>query len=48
MANTKLLFESNVNIRLNSNDLKTLRDEANKMRVPLSTYCRTILTKHLE
>jgi len=44
----KQLFEANINIRLNDNDLNALRSEANKQRIPLSTYCRTILTKHLQ
>lgn len=39
---------SNINIRLNLEDMEVLRDEAKKLRVPVSTYCRTKLTQHIE
>lgn len=38
---------SNINIRLNLEDMKVLKEEARKLRVPVSTYCRTILTKDI-
>ena len=45
MAKSKLV--SNVNIRLNLEDMNVLRTEAEKLRVPVSTYCRTKLTQDL-
>ena len=38
----------NVNIRLSYNDMKILKEKANKMRVPVSTYCRTKLTQDIK
>ena len=43
MRNTHLV--ANVNVRLNLDDMKKLKNEAKKLRVPVSTYCRTILTR---
>ncbi len=38
---------SNINIRLNLEDMKVLKEEARKLRVPVSTYCRTKLTQDI-
>jgi len=38
---------SNVNVRLNLDDMKKLRSAAQELRIPVSTYCRTKLTKDL-
>ena len=46
MRNTHLV--TNVNVRLNLDDMKKLKSEAKKLRVPVSTYCRTKLTKDLK
>lgn len=46
MSNDKLI--SNVNIRLNLEDMNVLKREASKLRIPLSTYCRTKLTEHIQ
>jgi len=46
MNNKRLV--SNINIRLNLEDIEVLRDEAKKLRVPVSTYCRTKLTQHIK
>jgi predicted DNA binding CopG/RHH family protein len=46
MSNERLI--SNVNIRLNIEDMNILKQEASKLRIPLSTYCRTKLTEHIE
>ena len=46
MRNTHLV--TNVNVRLNLDDMKKLKNEAKKLRVPVSTYCRTKLTKDLK
>jgi len=35
---------SNINIRLNREDMEVLKNEADRLRVPVSTYCRTKLT----
>ena len=39
---------TNINIRLNPEDMNALKKEASKLRVPISTYCRTKLTQDLE
>jgi len=39
---------SNINIRLNIDDMNVLQKEASKLRVPVSTYCRTKLTQHIK
>lgn len=46
MENHRLI--SNINIRLNVEDMKVLKEEARKLRVPVSTYCRTKLTQHIK
>ena len=46
MKNNRLV--SNINIRLNLEDINVLKEEAQKMRVPVSTYCRTKLTQHIK
>ena len=46
MNNKRLV--SNINIRLNLEDMKVLKEEASKLRIPVSTYCRTKLTEHIE
>lgn len=46
MNNKRLI--SNINIRLNLEDMKVLKEEASKLRIPVSTYCRTKLTEHIE
>lgn len=38
---------SNINIRLNLEDMKVLKEQARKLRVPVSTYCRTKLTQDI-
>jgi hypothetical protein len=45
---SKARLVSNINIRLNLSDMKVLEQEAAKLRVPVSTYCRTKLTQHIE
>jgi len=39
---------SNINIRLNIDDMSVLQEEASKLRLPVSTYCRTKLTQHIK
>jgi hypothetical protein len=46
MAKSRLV--TNVNIRLNYEDMKVLQNEAEKLRVPVSTYCRTKLTQDIQ
>ena len=46
MNNNRLV--SNINIRLNLEDMRVLKEEANKLRIPVSTYCRTKLNEHIE
>ncbi len=41
-------LESWVNIRMDSDDLDNLKKEAKRLRVPVSTYCRVQLTKHIQ
>ena len=41
-------LESWVNIRMDSDDLDNLKKEAEKLRVPVATYCRVQLTKHVQ
>tara|TARA_B100001057_G_C22686855_1_gene886077 strand:+ start:126 stop:263 length:138 start_codon:yes stop_codon:yes gene_type:complete len=41
------LLVENVNIRLSYSDMKVLKAKAEKMRVPVSTYCRTKLTQDI-
>ena len=41
------LLVENVNIRLSYNDMRVLKEKAEKMRVPVSTYCRTKLTQDI-
>ena len=41
-------LESWVNIRMDAADLDNLKQEAKKLRVPVSTYCRVQLTKHIQ
>jgi|TARA_E500000318_G_C3535346_1_gene202312 predicted DNA binding CopG/RHH family protein len=41
------LVES-VNIRINLDDMKILREQANKRRMPVSTLCREKITKDIE
>ncbi len=45
---TKSRLVTNVNIRLNYEDMKVLQSEAEKLRVPVSTYCRTKLTQDIQ
>ena len=46
--NRKSKLTVNVNMRLSVNDLQALERQALKLRVPLSTYCRTKLTQDIE
>ena len=41
-------LESWVNIRMDSDDYENLKQVAEKFRVPVSTYCRVQLTKHVQ
>ena len=41
------LLVENVNIRLSYNDMRVLKEKAEKMRVPVSTYYRTKLTQDI-
>lgn len=41
-------LESNINIRINLEDMKVLRDEAKKLRVTVSMHCRTKLTQNIK
>lgn len=38
----------NVNIRINLEDMKVLREQANKRRMPVATLCREKITKDIE
>ena len=40
-------LETNINIRLNLDDMNVLKKEAEKLRVHISTYCRTKLTQDI-
>ncbi|MDB4267631.1 tryptophanase [Flavobacteriaceae bacterium] len=40
-------LETNINIRLNLDDMNVLKKQAEKLRVPISTYCRTKLTQDI-
>ena len=40
-------LETNINIRLNLDDMNVLKKETEKLRVPISTYCRTKLTQDI-
>ena len=44
----KQKLTSNVNVRLCLSDMNLLREKAEKLRVPTSTLCRTIIIKDLE
>ena len=46
MNNKRLV--SNINIRLNLEDIRVLKEEASKLRIPVSTYYRNKLTEHIE
>jgi len=46
--NRKPKLTVNINMRLSVNDLQALERQALKLRVPLSTYCRTKLTQDIE
>ena len=45
MDNKKL--SRNINIRLNAEDMTALKREADRLRVPVSTYCRIKLTEKI-
>ena len=38
----------NINIRINLEDMKVLREQANKRRMPVATLCREKITKDIE
>ena len=40
-------LETNINIRLNLDDMIVLKKQAERLRVPISTYCRTKLTQDI-
>ena len=40
-------LETNINIRLHLDDMIVLKKKADKLRVPISTYCRTKLTQDI-
>ena len=40
-------LETNINIRLNLDDMNVLKKQAEKLRVHISTYCRTKLTQDI-
>ena len=40
-------LETNINIRLNLDDMNVLKKETEKLRVPISMYCRTKLTQDI-
>ena len=40
-------LETNINIRLNLDDMIVLKEQADRLRVPISTYCRTKLTQDI-
>ena len=46
MSKTRLV--SNINVRLSLDDMNAIRHEAEKLRMPVSTYCRTKLTEHIQ
>lgn len=37
----------NINIRINLEDMKVLREQANKRRMPVATLCREKITKDI-
>lgn len=41
-------LESNINVRLNLEDINALKQEASQLRVPLSTYCRMKLAQSIK
>ena len=44
----KYCLVTNINIRLGQEDFSALNKQESKMRVPISTYCKTKLTQDLE
>ena len=40
-------LETNINIRLHLDDMIVLKEQADRLRVPISTYCRTKLTQDI-
>ena len=40
-------LETNINIRLHLDDMIVLKEQAERLRVPISTYCRTKLTQDI-
>ena len=46
MSKTRLV--SNINVRLSLDDMNAIRHKAEKLRMPVSTYCRIKLTEHIQ
>ena len=40
-------LETNINIRLNLDEMNVLKKQAEKLRAPILTYCRTKLTQDI-
>ena len=45
---TKENLETSVHIRLHNSDMDKIRTKAKKLRMPISTYCRSKITETLE
>ena len=43
----KIRLVENVNIRIELEDMKILRRNASKLRMPISTYCRSKIVENL-
>tara|TARA_B110001454_G_scaffold208168_1_gene220365 strand:- start:480 stop:626 length:147 start_codon:yes stop_codon:yes gene_type:complete len=43
----KVRLVENVNIRIQLDDMRILRKNADKLRMPISTYCRTKIVENL-
>ena len=44
----KIKLEESINMRIQLKDMKKLKEIADVKRMPVSTYCRTIIGEHLE
>ena len=44
---SKIRLVENVNIRIELEDMKILRRNASKLRMPISTYCRSKIVENL-
>jgi len=44
---TKENLETSVHIRLHNSDMDVIKSKASKLRMPISTYCRTKIVENL-